>query len=85
MVFSGGHVGTLVWLECLHGHVLELPCLSLLLQLPLFLLDLKLNIGKPILQLHLSFVDHLGESRRVIGLLCFTLASLILASLVITQ
>ena len=69
-----------------HHHptqALPLPLqLPLLLQLPLFLFDLKLDIGELLLQLHLSLVDHLGESRRVVGLIRVALVLSLCAGLV---
>lgn len=59
-------VRSLIELEGLTGRVLELPCRPLLLQLPLFLLDLKLNIGQLLLQLQLPLVDHLCKHRTMI-------------------
>jgi len=60
--------------KCLNRHSLELPSLPLLLQLLLFLLDLELDISELLLELHLSFMDHLGE-RSVIRLSHFCFAS----------
>lgn len=59
-------IRSLIKLERLTERVLELPRRPLLLQLSLFLLDLKLNIGQLLLQLQLPLVDHLCKRRIMI-------------------